>query len=119
MKTHFELHTGGYPGPYFHITIKDAVLHCTRDDGNGWVQKLVVPVANREEWVQLSDYCATRKWKASYDQEEVLDGTHWQLEFRRGAVHLRSQGSNSYPPGYRKILALVNKLLEAEGIFVY
>lgn len=76
-------------------------------------------MANREEGATLSDYCATRKWKARYEQEEVQDGTHWQLQFRRGAVHLRSEGSNSYPPGYRKILALVNKLVEASGVFVY
>lgn len=37
MNAYFELRTGGYRGPYFHITIKDAVLHCTRDDGHGWV----------------------------------------------------------------------------------
>ncbi len=61
----------------------------------------------------------TRKWKAAYVDEEVLDGAHWELAVETASIRIASTGSNAYPPGFQKLMRLPNKITIETGIQMY
>lgn len=118
----FHLEMGGYPGPFFTVRLNGPLLHCTlKPRLEDAAETYSVAITGNEAWQELVGYLATRRWQALFENANILDGTHWSLHFthKEEGIVIRSSGSNSYPPGYRKMLHLVNKVLEPIGLNVY
>ena len=53
-----------------------------------------------EKWISfryLLDHLNAWKWKPSYSNQGILDGTQWSLEIEYGDAKISCSGSNSYP----------------------
>ena len=53
-----------------------------------------------EKWISfryLLDHLNAWKWKPSYSNQDILDGTQWSLEIEYGDAKISCSGSNSYP----------------------
>ena len=53
-----------------------------------------------EKWISFRyvlDYLNAWKWKPSYSNQSVFDGTQWSLEIEYGDAKISCSGSNSYP----------------------
>lgn len=103
-------------GDSYTVRIKQNNLICTT---NGLhygpiTNEVAVSLVNNKEWNEMIQYLHTRKWKERYDLE-ACDGTHWHLLFRDGKKRIRSYGSNAYPPGFKKIVGLLNNVFDAAG----
>ena len=53
-----------------------------------------------EKWISFRyvlDYLNAWKWKPSYSNQSMFDGTQWSLEIEYGDAKISCSGSNSYP----------------------
>ena len=53
-----------------------------------------------EKWISfryLLDHLNAWKWKPSYSNQSIFDGTQWSLEIEYGDAKISCSGSNSYP----------------------
>ena len=53
-----------------------------------------------EKWISFRyvlDYLNAWKWKPSYSNQSIFDGTQWSLEIEYGDAKISCSGSNSYP----------------------
>ena len=53
-----------------------------------------------EKWISFRyvlDYLNAWKWKSSYSNQSIFDGTQWSLEIEYGDAKISCSGSNSYP----------------------
>ena len=53
-----------------------------------------------EKWISfryLLDHLNAWKWKPSYSNQGIFDGTQWSLEIEYGDAKISCSGSNSYP----------------------
>lgn len=116
----FSFSIGGYPGPAFDVQVANDWLVC-RSQSREKEEELVVKIAvgKLPAWTQLLGFLQTRKWQGNYMNEDILDGTHWQLELHTATIHMSATGSNAEPPGFRKFLRLLNEVLMETDITVY
>jgi len=54
------------------------------------------------------------KWKAKYINEEILDGTQWEIEYIMKNKLRKIHGSNDYPNGWSKFTCLLEGLTGLE-----
>jgi hypothetical protein len=57
----------------------------------------------------------TLKWKATCDAG-ICNGTQWTLEVKNIDTNIKSYGSNLYPPGFKKLLRLLNNITIKHGV---
>ena len=63
-----------------------------------------------EFWKVIDEINAWR-WSKDYFNQEVLDGTQWELVIDcKGKRRRRIFGSNDYPPNFKLLLDAINKL---------
>lgn len=57
------------------------------------------------------------KWRRSYDNRDILDGTQWEINifFSDGHRPVRIWGSNAYPDNFNNFLALLG--VKADEMF--
>lgn len=119
---YFEFSIDGHTGESFFLQLKNGVLFCERQ-GEGYDQtkqvEVAVSVENNPDFAALIAYLHTRRWKSEYINAAVIDGTHWELAFVANNTRLSSSGSNQYPPGFFKVLRLLNKVMHSTGIAIY
>ena len=63
-----------------------------------------------EFWKVIDDLDAWR-WGKDYFNQDILDGTQWELVIdRKGKRRRRIFGSNDYPPNFNLLIDAINKL---------
>lgn len=61
-------------------------------------------------WKVIDDLDAWR-WDKDYFNQDILDGTQWELVIdRKGKRKRRIFGSNSYPPNFKLLINAINNL---------
>ena len=71
-----------------------------------------------EEFWDEVDILGVWNWKKEYNNEDVLDGTQWELRIKRKGRRLRViSGSNSYPKPqgtFKNFISALGKLSKSE-----
>jgi len=70
-----------------------------------------------EFWRVIDDLDAWR-WGKDYFNQDILDGTQWELVIdRKGKRRRRIFGSNDYPPNFKVLLDAINKLADTDLVY--
>ena len=112
---------GGFSGGYERIIWQnDKFYH--HFDGNfveGLEEDFTIP--STKDWEEFWDTVDTLKvwsWKKDYNNDDVLDGTQWELTIKReGRRKRRIFGSNAYPKPkgtFNSFIKALNKLSKSE-----
>jgi hypothetical protein len=67
-----------------------------------------------ESWKKLLAILAGCTWKKEY-VNAMCDGIQWELKAKGPGIHLRSWGSNEYPPDFDVFLGLLNDTIAGAG----
>ncbi|MDA8669186.1 hypothetical protein N9M26_06040 [Alphaproteobacteria bacterium] len=66
-----------------------------------------------EEFWKTIDEIDAWRWGKDYFNQDILDGTQWELVIdRKGKRRRRVFGSNDYPPNFKIFLDAINKLAD-------
>ena len=115
----FEFSIGGYFGTSYHLELIGSTLKCCESVGYPEISREeIIGVEGNPEWHEVLNFLSTRKWKKEY-MDDSLDGTQWQLQISGDKMNIDSHGSNAYPPGFRKFLRLLNKVVSEANMSVY
>ena len=64
-----------------------------------------------EEFWKVIDNLDAWRWNKDYFNQDILDGTQWELVIdRKGKRRRRIFGSNDYPPNFNLLIDAINKL---------
>lgn len=128
-----DFYEGGFSGPNEYLYIQKEsgkiLLRYVKTDGRGVdIKKDDVDVyspdylegiereIDQAQWQECLKKIAearVNKWKRSYVDENILDGTQWHLkiEFSNGK-HMDKSGSNKFPKNYGKVVSILLDLLK-------
>ena len=68
-----------------------------------------------EKFWDVIDKIDAWRWNKDYFNQEVRDGTQWELIIdRKGKRRRRIYGSNDYPPNFKFLINAINKLAETD-----
>tara|TARA_Y100000588_G_scaffold361353_1_gene422080 strand:- start:151 stop:549 length:399 start_codon:yes stop_codon:yes gene_type:complete len=112
---------GGFSGGYERIIWQNDKLY-HHFDGNfveGLEEDFTIP--STKDWEEFWDTVDTLKvwsWKKHYNNDDVLDGTQWELTIKReGRRKRRIFGSNAYPEPkgtFESFVKALSKLSKSE-----
>ena len=57
--------------------------------------------------------CNVDYWAESYSDNEIMDGTQWHVVLEYNGEKLIRQGSNEYPPAWKKFMRVLKKYIDA------
>lgn len=64
-----------------------------------------------DEFWRVIDEIDAWRWGKDYFNQDILDGTQWELVIdRKGKRRRRIFGSNDYPPNFKLLIDAINKL---------
>ena len=64
-----------------------------------------------DEFWRVIDEIDAWRWGKDYFNQDILDGTQWELVIdRKGKRRRRIFGSNDYPPNFNLLIDAINKL---------
>ena len=113
-KLEFEI--GGFHQGYESILLKDNQIFFKNDEFSNFLEPVKVVTDNEiNEFLKTCDEINLWSWKKDYFNQEVVDGTQWELKIKKSGK-LRGRnicGSNSYPQPidkFNKFLIAINKL---------
>jgi len=105
---------GGFSGGYERIIWQNDKLY-HHFDGNfveGLEEDFTIP--STKDWDEFWDAVDTLKvwsWKKDYNNDDVLDGTQWELTIKReGRRKRRIFGSNAYPEPKGTFISFIKAL---------
>ncbi|WP_206663775.1 hypothetical protein [Pelotomaculum schinkii] len=115
--TGFNFSLGGYFGGYHSLSIAKAetgaVATYTPPLSVSYMQSIEKQLST-EEWLEFVHglyRCYIPDWKKHYIDPGILDGTQWGLEITFiDRKPLKCNGSNMFPPHWKKFLKVINKL---------
>ncbi len=91
---------GGFNGPCWDVELKaGALVVCARRAGYiEGKETVVTPTAEAWSrfWLAL-DAAGVWRWLPDYTDNNVLDGTQWELELAHAGSRVKCGGSNAYP----------------------
>ena len=68
-----------------------------------------------EEFWKVIDEIDAWRWGKDYFNQDILDGTQWELVIdRKGKRRRRIFGSNDYPPNFNLLIDAINKLANTD-----
>ena len=71
-----------------------------------------------EEFWKVIDEIDAWRWGKDYFNQDILDGTQWELVIdRQGKRRRRIFGSNDYPPNFKVLLDAINKLADTDLVY--
>ena len=74
----------------------------------------ILPEQWDEFWKVIDEIDAWR-WGKDYFNQDILDGTQWELVIdRKGKRRRRIYGSNDYPPNFKLLIDAINKLANTD-----
>ena len=112
---------GGFSGGYERIIWQNDKLyhHCDGNFVEGLEEDFTIP--STKDWDEFWDTVDKLKvwsWKKDYNNDDVLDGTQWELTIKReGRRKRRIFGSNAYPEPkgtFNSFIKALNKLSKSE-----
>jgi len=96
----FEVSIGGYFGPSYNLQWDGSTLDYEEyGDHNGFVRKSALTPTDKE-WKRFwlaCDRAALWRWKKSYDNPDIVDGTNWSIHIKILHREIKSRGSNAFP----------------------
>ena len=109
---------GGFSGGYERIIWQNDKLY-HHFDGNFLEEDFTIP--STKDWEEFWDEVDALKvwsWEKDYNNDDVLDGTQWELTIKRiGRRRRRIFGSNAYPEPkgtFNSFIKALNKLSKSE-----
>ena len=68
-----------------------------------------------DEFWKVIDEIDAWRWGKDYFNQDILDGTQWELVIdRKGKRRRRIFGSNDYPPNFKLLIEAINKLANTD-----
>ena len=68
-----------------------------------------------DEFWKVIDNLDAWRWNKDYFNQDILDGTQWELVIdRKGKRRRRIYGSNDYPPNFKLLIDAINKLANTD-----
>ena len=118
-----EASIGGYPGPYYDVTLTNGELIYNCHDGDGPTLQpdggLITPT--EEAWAEFHsalDRAQAWQWQPRYEPDElIVDGTSWSVEIRWGDRTVKSQGSNAAPDSFDDFLRALRTLIGGRDFY--
>lgn len=109
---------GGFSGDYERIIWKDEKLYHFFER-SFFEEDYTIPSAKDwDEFWEKVDKLKVWNWKKDYNNDDVLDGTQWELTIKReGRRKRRIFGSNAYPEPkgtFNSFIKALNKLSKSE-----
>jgi hypothetical protein len=120
--TKFKFSIGGFFGTSYEIKLKkEALLFYISDrsfprDLLNDIPTHIIPVKENLNWQKLIKFLESQDWKPSYFNEDILDGTQWEISFTSENSKLKSSGSNEYPTEFKKFMRLLNAITRKHSI---
>ena len=116
MKNKLYFYYGGFSGPFYEILCKDKQFEISLGDiGVKDTYYISSPPEDKWEtfWCFL-DENQVWKWKKNYINQNVLDGTQWELDFSNSIKKIKSYGSNKFPNkrDFKKLINQIEILLD-------
>lgn len=115
----FDFSIGGFFSDNFSLKLKNGKLEYKASMYpiiNGVKPQIFVP--KKEQWkefiIALTKYQA---WKKEYRENNVYDGTQWELKLQYGKIKIKSFGSNSYPENFKDFIKDIQKLTGNKNCF--
>ena len=112
---------GGFHGGYERIIWQNDKLyhHCDGNFVEGLEEDFTIPsTKDWEEFWDKVDVLKVWSWRKDYNNDDVLDGTQWELTIKRkGRRKRRIFGSNAYPEPkgtFNSFIKALNKLSKSE-----
>ena len=113
-KLEFEI--GGFSQGYESILLKDNEIFYKEHQFINLLEPTKTVTDNEiREFLKTCDEIKLWSWKKEYSNQEILDGTQWELKIKKGGK-LRGRnisGSNSYPQPidkFNRFVIAINKL---------
>ena len=113
-KLEFEI--GGFSQGYESILLKDNEIFYKEHQFIDLLEPTKTVTDNEiREFLKTCDEIKLWSWKKEYSNQEILDGTQWELKIKKGGK-LRGRnisGSNSYPQPidkFNRFVIAINKL---------
>lgn len=112
----FEFHIGGFGNHGYSIEFIDnhLIYHETYSNMPILRDKVIKTEPSPADWEnfwQELDNLKIWKWKKSYNNPHMLDGTQWELDFVIDTKSKKISGSNNYPETFNKFETALRTLL--------
>lgn len=120
--TKFKFSIGGFFGTSYEIKLKkeDLLFYISdrtfRRDLLNDIPTHIIPVKDNLNWQKLIKFLDSQDWKPSYFNDDILDGTQWEISFTSENSKLKSSGSNEYPTEFKKFMRLLNAITRKHSI---
>lgn len=91
---------GGFLGPTYQVKLHGRSLTCTKFADGHRHPKSVIVTPTKSQWLEFRrtlDELKIWRWRASYPNPNVSDGTQWSLNIAYADHALKTHGDNSYP----------------------
>ena len=112
--TKFNFFIGGYFGTNFHVKLKKEELHFYISnyhiDFSCEKPRHIITIKDNLDWQKLVEFLNLQNWKREYKNDDILDGTQWEISFVGEKSKLTSYGSNEYPIEFNKLIRLLRKI---------
>lgn len=98
LPTRFNVAIGGFFSEEFSVGLEKEALTVQKGVPIGIPSAPITPSPEAWQtfWYKL-DLLGVWKWRKSYWNDEIMDGTQWEVDIRYGKKRVKSDGSNSYP----------------------
>ena len=120
MLEKLEFEIGGFHQGHERIMLKENQIFYINDRFISNLEPTKIITDNEVgEFLKTCDEIKLWSWKKEYSNQEILDGTQWELKIKKsGKLRGRNiSGSNSYPQpidNFNKFIIAINKLANSE-----
>lgn len=115
----FNAFIGGYSGPSSYYYINRTNNDYEFKYGYSEYGKIIKNMPNNKDLSvnkkSAKFYCEfeksllqlTKNWQENYDNNDVMDGTQWNIEFNKNKKY---SGSNEYPKNWQEVINYLDKI---------
>ena len=115
MTKHIKFTIGGYFQGYKTVEIsigtKNVSYKILRNGLEDVDKKSSRNVEVSEQWLADFDALNIFSWQKDYANNDILDGTQWELIYKHGKKSYIGYGSNDYPENFGRLLDWLDKLI--------
>ncbi len=100
LPTRLKIGIGGYMGPSYSVELWDGRLLYVRCEYGYRNESVEEITPTRKQWLRFRaelDSIGVARWRRTYRDLGILDGTGWGLEIAYEDVEMLSSGDNAYP----------------------
>jgi len=108
-----EIRIGGFSGPCYGLVKVDETLEYQSNGcSNGAVHVSIVPTTARWKAFRCKlDKFNVWYWRRRYVDDNILDGTQWEMKLCYPDRRILTSGSNDYPPDFNLLIRAVRALI--------